>query len=166
MSTYSRPARRYSRILAKFFPKKPNPSRKRKMVMSARTTMAMRALLPKNALIRLSARHRRTGSGTAMGDVARTSTILQSCRGSNGDGKFGNVTIRLQARAGPALFRTEASASGHLASNGGVTQSAWRHHRCRLQRRGVWQNHANRGALAEGAFGFDPAAMELRDVFD
>src|SRR5436305_14271145 len=47
-----------------------------------------------------------------------------------------------------------------------MSRSACRQHRCRLQRRGVWQNHANGGALAEDAFGFDPAAMELRDVFD
>jgi len=35
-----------------------------------------------------------------------------------------------------------------------------------LFRSGIWQNDANSRALAEGAFGFDPAAVELSDVFD
>ena len=35
----------------------------------------------------------------------------------------------------------------------------------RLLRRGIWQNDANRRALADHAFRFDPAAVELRDVF-
>ena len=35
-----------------------------------------------------------------------------------------------------------------------------------LFRRAIWQNDANRCALAEGAFSFDPAAVELSDVLD
>src|SRR5438105_9210803 len=96
MSTYSRPARRYNRMLRKFCPKNPNPSRKRKMVMSARTTMAMSALLPKKALMKSSARQRRTAIGATSGAVATTSAILQSWCLGNGGGKCRSVTFTLQ----------------------------------------------------------------------
>src|SRR6476620_6285917 len=100
ISTYSRPARRYNRMLRKFCPKNPNPSRKRKMVMSPRTTMAMSALLPKKALMKSSARQRRTAIGATTGGAATTSAILQSWRLGNGDGKCRSVTIALQFRQG------------------------------------------------------------------
>src|SRR5438874_13077314 len=100
MSTYSRPARRYNRMLRKFCPKNPNPSRKRKMVMSARTTMAMSALLPKKALMKSSARQRRTAIGATIGGAATTSAILQSWRFGHGGGKCRSVTIALQFRQG------------------------------------------------------------------
>src|SRR6267378_7930574 len=99
MSTYSRPARRYNRMLRKFCPKNPKPSRKRKMVMSASTTMAMSALLPKKALMKSSARQRRTAIGATIGGAATTSAILQSWRLGNGCGKCRSVTIRLQNSA-------------------------------------------------------------------
>src|SRR5881398_967570 len=103
ISTYSRPARLYNRMLRKFCPKNPKPSRKRKMVMSARTTMAMSALLPKKALMKSSARQRRTAIGATIGGAAATSAILQSWRLGNGGGKCRSVTIRLQTeRAGAA----------------------------------------------------------------
>src|SRR6476659_7630360 len=103
MSTYSRPAWRYNRMLRKLCPKNPNPSRKRKMVMSARTTMAMSALLPKKAFMKSSARQRRTAIGATIGGAATTSAILQSWRLGNGGGKCRSVTFALQ------LFRKETA---------------------------------------------------------
>src|SRR4029077_18472701 len=87
-------------MLAKFFPKNPKPSRKRKMVMRPRTTMAMSALLPKKAFMKSSARQRRTAIGATVGGAATTSAILQSWRLSTGGGKCRSVTIRLQFRQG------------------------------------------------------------------
>src|SRR5437762_4261291 len=87
-------------MLAKFFPKNPKPSRKRKIVMSPRTTIAISALLPKKALMKSSARQRRTDSGAASGGAATTSAILQSCRLGNGGGKCRSVTFMLQNSCG------------------------------------------------------------------
>src|SRR5436305_6101596 len=68
------------------------------MVMSARTTMAMSALLPKKALMKSSARQRRTAIGATIGGAATTSAILQSWRLGNGGGKYRSVTFTLQIR--------------------------------------------------------------------
>src|SRR5205814_6783815 len=156
-STYSSPARRYNRILRKFCPKNPKPSRKRKMVMSARTTMAMSALLPKKALMKSSARQRRAGSGISIGDGAATSVILQSCRFREGGGKFRNVTITLQ-NAGESL--TIYPAYGRDGRSGRAEE------RIPLICRAIRQNDANCRTLAQGAVGFYPATMELHYVFD
>src|SRR5207248_4972362 len=152
MSMYSRPARRYSRMLAKFFPKNPKPSRKRKIVMSPRTTIAMRALLPKKPLMKSSARQRRAGSGISIGDGAATSVILQSCRFREGGGKFRNVTIALQ-NAGESL--TIYPAYGRDGRSGRAEA------RTPLICRAIRQDDANGRTLAQGAFGFYPATMEL-----
>src|SRR5678815_2875543 len=122
-------------MLAKFFPKNPKPSRKRKMVMSPRTTMAMSALLPKKALMKSSARQRRTAIGATIGGAATTSAILQSCRFSEGTGKFRNVTIALQ-NAGESLMI-------YLAY-GRDGRSARAEARPPLFCRAIWQNDANR----------------------
>src|SRR5947199_3350504 len=71
------------------------------MLMSARTTMAMSALLTKKALMKSSARQRRTAIGATIGGgAATTSAILQSWRLGNGGGKCRSVTFRLQFRQG------------------------------------------------------------------
>jgi hypothetical protein len=86
-------------------------------------------LLPKQALMKSSARQRRTAIGATIGGAATTSAILQSWRLGNGGGKCRSVTIALQVR------------------------------------QGIWQNNANRCSLSDHAFRFDPAAVELRNMF-
>ena len=119
--------------------------------------MAMSALLPKKPLMKSSARQRRAGSGTAIGDGAATSATLQSCRLSKVTGKFRNVTIALQNAGESLMIYPEYGRDG---------RSARAEARPPLFCRAIRQNDANGRALAEGAFGFYPATMELRYMFD
>src|SRR6266403_206558 len=121
MSTYSNPARRYSRRFARFWPKNPKPSRKRKIVINARTTIATSALLPKNALIADSvvSRWRRAAAFSDKIDSRAIGRHFQRKNDANGRSpsklalslgpaavQLGNVLHNRQPKTGAAEFAT------------------------------------------------------------
>jgi hypothetical protein len=81
---------------AQILSEKPDTFAEKKDSNELENNIAMRALLPKRALMKLSPRQRRTGSVAAIGRAATTSAIFQSCRFGKGGRKRRSVTFTLQ----------------------------------------------------------------------